>query len=665
MAVGSQLKALDITWPYKGMNTESPQSEIDPAESPVIENAVITPYEARPRRGIKSKLWLGQYQTPVNGDSVHSMASVNGSLAFGLHDPTVSATFMHSYYFRANPDNAPLPAGFTTTSMSGDVVFSNQAFTPGNTSTTSSLLSPNYFGRTVHFDGMLWGVALLTLSSSIPYVYTWAGSTYMPPGSAVLVNNGAAAVSTGDTTVNLSAPYATSLTNMILGSSLFANDPLQQIYRVQSHTAGTAQLILDRPWGYGRVDATAFPAGAQFILRNTRTAPKLTQGITTIEVYKNRLFGGRAHVSIGNGFPTYYANAIVWSSPGNGSWWPYQNYIILDEEANDPIMGMATCASGMLVFKRNRTGILTGNDESSFQYQWFDGSIGCISETSIHENNGIVYWMSDEGVCAFDGRSIEIISRPSVGRGINSEIMRYRNLPSVSPYRLRSSISSSGDYLFVTEHDIAVGADADHTAWVMDFRTKAWSRFNTASPNSNPLLFHKIDDKLYAVSKVGVYDITDCYSSTDAATALSDVYDTMHDGSSVSVPTTFQVMLKPFGRDTGRMQELELNHNSQYGNATSAPRYAWTIDVATDPSYTSPASSFTVSARYVGNVTQPDYTQYFTDRFTDTGAGLEGSVFRVTFSKVTTLPVLSYRLLNTRLYLSSTTRQGRLDTPIL
>lgn len=651
--MATELRTVDLIWPYKGMNTETPQSELTPEESPNLENVVVTPQEIRPRRGMKRKFNHGQYHERVHDDIIIFVGHVNEKLIIVTRDNTDSSTHAVPYYIDTNIMD--FPSGYSSSAgTTYRQIWSNTFTNLANGSTSVGVP----FGRGINFDSFLWTCG-------------WNGGLNVTAGgyrTAVTVGT------VGSCAVGGLAPTLTGLTATgVSHKDMIFRDTSNTLYkyRITAHTASTDALTIHRPYGYGDPAAVALTGGTGDS-RPTDSVGSAPSGIATLEVYQNRLFGGRAHVPVGGGsVKAYHANAVVWSYPGNGCRWPAQNYIVVDEDTDDPITGMGAHASGMLIFKRNKTYILTGTDESNFQVLPLDASIGCISDTSIYIHNGVLYWMAEEGVMTWDGREIKNITSPGPGRGIFDQLMAYRNAAGTSQYRLRSYIRGTGDYIFVTENDfyqVSNNGSVPDT-FVYNTVTGAWSKFTSSSNHYRPVALHKWNDRLYAITQNFVADITDCYETADSATASTDYYDegyasTSTSTSTVNVVPEVEMIVTPYNRDTARVQEMEIFHNCQYGNATSSPRDAYTVTIASDPTYTASAT-LSLNARYAGNTSTPTYTYYYSQRFTEATFPLEGAVFKVVLTGASTA-ILSGRVLRTRLYLQPQyTRHGRVDTASL
>lgn len=657
----TSLQALDLKWPWKGMNTETYATELDPAESPLIENAIVTPYECMPRNIGRH---IGNYRAAtttgavVHANTLHGITMVNTAYGSAVEE-------MH-YYRDGTPNTAVYPPGYTPIVLpEGGTAYFNDGMSATSTSGSHNLLTLCPRGKSVSFDGMLWSSSVgVDGTYGLPNIVTWGGRKTGPDVQGTT----AAIVTPGSITITLSAPIAQSMKNAVMlvdGSTWYQ-------HRVVAHTAGSATLTLERPWGYGDPAVGNIAAGTIIALRQFSWPPLAPIGVSVVEVYQGRLFGGRARIKAGTATPSYYPNALVWSYPGNGSRWPDANYIILDEDNNDPIMGLANCSSGLLVFKRSSTGILTGTDESSFRYTLLDRGVGCVSDTSICELNGVIYWMSMIGVMAFDGRSIKDLSHPAPGKGVRRDISPPTT--SVYPYTEPRVVSIAGcrDSIYVAMSGVTSTSTPMH--WVYDIRSGAWSKFGyRTDSSSNARFFNRVGGRTYAITHLGIRDETDNFVPKRDNASLNYF--------SEDLGTRVDIMARPYGRDTARIQDAEVTHSCYWCDpgAPTPPPTIPTEPVETLPlppeilKTTTPTWKMSISTdaglygtEGVSNVYRYDFGHdravrpYLTERLTGLENSREASAFKVVLTTATGELNANAGLINIRLYVRPTpTRHGR------
>jgi len=134
----------------------------------------------------------------------------------------------------------------------------------------------------------------------------------------------------------------------------------------------------------------------------TYKPPEVT--LTNLTEHNTMLFG-----SVG---PILYYTDIA--SP---NYWSPFNFIELDAT----ITGLGTTVNGLLVFTSNKTYIITGTTPSSFSRYVLSTSQGCKSAKSIQSIQTLLAWVSNDGICASNGSSIEVVSQNYLGK-VNLDI---------------------------------------------------------------------------------------------------------------------------------------------------------------------------------------------------------------------------------------------------
>lgn len=92
--------------------------------------------------------------------------------------------------------------------------------------------------------------------------------------------------------------------------------------------------------------------------------------------------------------------------------WPGDYFIECVEE----ITGIGVAANGLFVFTLNSTIIVSGTGPTSLAKSPLSKSQGCISHYSIVSQDGVVYWASNDGICASSGGKPVVITRPKLGK---------------------------------------------------------------------------------------------------------------------------------------------------------------------------------------------------------------------------------------------------------
>ena len=107
---------------------------------------------------------------------------------------------------------------------------------------------------------------------------------------------------------------------------------------------------------------------------------------------------------------------LYFSDIGSPDSWPAINFIDFD----DTITGIGALTSGIIVFTKFKSYIVTGNSPENFSMYLFSGSQGCIGHRTIQAVDNSLLWVSSDGLCASTGGAIAVISMPLVGKLIFS-----------------------------------------------------------------------------------------------------------------------------------------------------------------------------------------------------------------------------------------------------
>lgn len=96
------------------------------------------------------------------------------------------------------------------------------------------------------------------------------------------------------------------------------------------------------------------------------------------------------------------------SAQSNPNAWNYSNWIGF--EGND-ITGITKEYNGILVFTANKTFRVTGSDITNLAKQEIPGQQGCLNWRTIGTAGPSPAWMSNDGLCIWDGSQITIVSK--------------------------------------------------------------------------------------------------------------------------------------------------------------------------------------------------------------------------------------------------------------
>ena len=119
-------------------------------------------------------------------------------------------------------------------------------------------------------------------------------------------------------------------------------------------------------------------------------------------------------------FLTEYNNSLfacldtqLWfSEPGVVDTWKSTNWIQFPEH----ITGLGATANGLLVFSRNKTWIIVGENASSYAKYLLSNDQGCVTHNTIQFTDNVLLWYSLDGICSSNGGAVDVISFPALGK---------------------------------------------------------------------------------------------------------------------------------------------------------------------------------------------------------------------------------------------------------
>jgi len=97
---------------------------------------------------------------------------------------------------------------------------------------------------------------------------------------------------------------------------------------------------------------------------------------------------------------------LYYSIVENPHAWNPSSYIVFD----DTITGIVPEFQGLLIFTANRVYRLTGTDVNTFNRQEIPGQQGCRNYLTIARLSNAPVWVSNDGICLWDGSSIKVVT---------------------------------------------------------------------------------------------------------------------------------------------------------------------------------------------------------------------------------------------------------------
>lgn len=118
--------------------------------------------------------------------------------------------------------------------------------------------------------------------------------------------------------------------------------------------------------------------------------------------------GGKYLTESGGVFFLGVGSKLYFSIQNNPHAWPTLNFIGI----GDTITGIVPEFQGVLVFTKNNTYRITGADsQETITKSMIPGNQGCLKYRTISQVSNAPIWLSNDGICLWDGQNIQVVSR--------------------------------------------------------------------------------------------------------------------------------------------------------------------------------------------------------------------------------------------------------------
>lgn len=225
-------------------------------------------------------------------------------------------------------------------------------------------------------------------------------------------------------------------------------------------TLNTTNRMIFAPYRVSGTDRLYIADGG---LLNKWTATSLTENISGspsakfICVYKERMFAADGTHTI---YWSKIADPETWTSPDGGQ----ANVDTYDAE---PIVGMATCGSSLLIFKEDSIARFTGTENTTIQIdkdtEGVAKGVGCIAAGTIVAVDDFVFFLSDRGPYIANEGGVQ-----PIGQKIEAELANWDK----SNWSLSWAVHNKDRreiWLFVPDNAV------NDVCWVYNLRTQSWT----------------------------------------------------------------------------------------------------------------------------------------------------------------------------------------------
>jgi hypothetical protein len=164
---------------------------------------------------------------------------------------------------------------------------------------------------------------------------------------------------------------------------------------------------------------------------------------------------------------------LYWNYPANGASWPVDYYVDLDADDGDEITGIKVLGDYIVVFKTYK--IFVGQwvgGTYMFQFTRVSSMVGCVSNNSIVERRGTLYFLAKDGMYSFNGYSPPIDISTNIKNHFLSVNMGVA-------YKAQSALYEAHHQIWIT---VPYGASTTNSRiYVYDYELSAWTKFNFAA----------------------------------------------------------------------------------------------------------------------------------------------------------------------------------------
>lgn len=99
-------------------------------------------------------------------------------------------------------------------------------------------------------------------------------------------------------------------------------------------------------------------------------------------------------------------STLEWSAPTDPETWPGLNVVDIKQGDGDTITNIQKFLGELTIFKRRSLHTLRGTDIDDFRLDELDTRIGCVGGFAAIVKGPYIFFVSDEGLCAFNGMSV-------------------------------------------------------------------------------------------------------------------------------------------------------------------------------------------------------------------------------------------------------------------
>lgn len=124
--------------------------------------------------------------------------------------------------------------------------------------------------------------------------------------------------------------------------------------------------------------------------------------------------------------PNESPSSLWWSDDSQPESWPAVNYSDIRKGDGDIITCLRKQLGELVIFKRRSIHSLRGTSLADFRLDEIEGRMGCVGPRAAINDGNLIYFISDEGLCMYNGMRAVNLSQnfiPKLWEGINKEYL--------------------------------------------------------------------------------------------------------------------------------------------------------------------------------------------------------------------------------------------------
>lgn len=253
----------------------------------------------------------------------------------------------------------------------------------------------------------------------------------------------------------------------------------------------------------------------------------------------------------------------------------------------DKITGLRTYGSNLLVFKKNSFHQLTGDSAENFLLSEVSAEYGCLSNRAIVRYEDVILFLSQKGICEFNGANVRIISNKI------ESIFRSMNIAAAEENAVGVHDQLRNEIKFIIPCD---GATVNNCMIVYDYLADAWAVWDIPQMSSMTIAKREFDsERVFFGSYTGAVFCFGTSLLSDFSSGFTTVLKTrFHSETGKSIEQLYRRLFLDVKPITGQTSPITVNFYADYGVTSALTRTMYANPFQSRIDYGIPAKSLSV-----------------------------------------------------------------------